>query len=360
MDTFIWNGQCLGYKWLFAGLRHTRQRVPAVYQLMSIAFDSRNQFVRDLTRLRERQGMSLEDLSVRTKVAHSTLEEFEQARLLDNPLFNQVYLRSLAKTYALHVGVLPDVMMQALEEMLAGQYGGRLSPGYVEKDEDPAQDVQPPTEEDAQHPPEAPELAEDAAAASPEGDTFTAVLASATNRRATPPGSSRRFRRRVRPQSLWIACTLLLAAGAAAAAFWLFPGPGAPSEGNTSGMVLGDPAASDSQTAAAIRFGARIHATAFATDIVERLQVRIDDDLRRPYWIESDSALVFSFEEQIMLERRLHLIRLFADSYEIALDTVDIERPFVLTRSMLEQLAADGKLVAAVVPPATDSIRVSP
>ena len=335
--------------------------MPAVHLLMSISSDSRNQFIRDLVRLREQQDMSLKDLSVRTKVAHSTLEEFEQAKLLDNPLFNRVYLRSLAKTYAQHVGIAADVMMQALEEMLAGQYAGRLSPDYVEKDEDPGEEAQAPEEEAVPDPPEAPEVVEDADAGSPAGDTFTAVMASVTNQVAALPSPSRRFRRRARSRSLWIAGFLVLVAGAVAMAFWLFPGPGVSSDGNSSGLALGDAPASDAQAAAeAIRFGSRIHATALATDIVERLQVRIDDDLRRPYWIESDSALVFSFAEQIALERRLHVIRLFADNYEIALDTVDFDQPFVLTRDMLERLAADGRLVASVVPPASDTIRVRP
>ena len=327
-----------------------------MYLLMSVSFDSRNEFFRDLTRLREGTGMSLKDLSVRTKVALETLEEFEQARLLDNPLFNQVYLRSLAKTYAQHVGITADAMMQALEEMLAGQYEGRLSPGYKDKDEDPAEDGETPEEEALPHPPDSPEVVDESAAASPAGDTFTAVMASTTNPPAAPPGSSRRFRRRARPRSLWIAGALMLVTGAVAMAFWLIPGPDASSDGDTPEM-----APSDAQAAAeAIRFGSLVHATVLATEIVERLQVRIDDDLRRPYWIEPNSALVFSFAEQLTLERRLQRIRLFADNYEIALDTVDVERPFVLSRAMLEELAAGGGLVASPVPPATDTMRVRP
>ncbi len=328
---------------------------------MSDSSDSRSRFVRDLSGLREQQGMSLEELSVRTKVALSTLEEFEQARLLDNPLFNRVYLRSLAKTYAQHVGIPAEVMVQALEEMLADQYAGRLSPDFVEKDEDPAEDAQP-TEEEALLPsPEPHELVADEPAAPPAGDTFTAVMASVTTQPAPPPGPSRRFRRRARSRPLWIAVALVLVSGVVALVFRLFSGPGALSDGNSPGMALGDTAASDAQTAAeAIRFGSRIHATVLATEIVERLQVRIDDDLRRPYWIEQDSSLVYAFEDRIALERRLDRIRLFADNYEIALDTVDLERPFELSRGMLERLAADGRLSAAEVPPAADTIRVIP
>lgn len=327
---------------------------------MSDSSDSRNRFVRDLSGLREQQDMSLEELSVRTKVALSTLEEFEQARLLDNPLFNRVYLRSLAKTYAQHVGIPAEVMIQALEEMLADQYAGRLSPDYVEKDEDPAEDVQP-TEEEALPPsPEPDELVEDEPAASPAGDTFTAVMASATTQPGPSSGPGRRFRRRARYRPLWIAVALVLVSGVVALVFRLFPGPDALSDGNASDMALGDTAASDAQTAAdAIRFGSRIHATVLATEIVERLQVRIDDDLRRPYWIEQDSAMVYSFEDRIALERRLDRIRLFADNYEIALDTVDLEQPFELSRGVLERLAANGRLVAAEVPPAADTIRVT-
>ena len=320
---------------------------------MSISFDSRNEFFRDLTRLREGTGMSLKDLSVRTKVAHETLEEFEQARLLDNPLFNKVYLRSLAKTYAQHVGIPADAMMQALEEMLEGQYEGRLSPGYEETDKDPPQDSDTPVVEALPHPPDPPEVLDESAAASPAGVAFTAVMA---NPLSAPPGSSRRFRRRARPRSLWIAGALMLVTGAVAMAFWLLPGPGASSDGDTPEMA---PAAV--QTAAeAIRFGSLIHATVLATEIVERLQVRIDDDLRRPYWIEPNRTLVFSFSEQLTLERRLQRIRLFADNYEIALDTVDVERPFVLSRATLEELAANGRLVASPVPTATDTMRVRP
>ncbi len=85
-------------------------------------------FAQDMAVLRSRTGVSLHDLHRSTKISIGILEEFERSGLVDNPLFNRVYLRSFISTYASTLGVDKGTALGALDHALSGSYdGGMLS-----------------------------------------------------------------------------------------------------------------------------------------------------------------------------------------------------------------------------------------
>ena len=322
---------------------------------MSIQLSSRERFIRDLARARELQGLTLEEIAASTKIARSTLVDFELATLMENPVFNRVYLRSIARTYAQHVGIPVDAMMQALDQVLADTYINRLSADYE-------------GELDLATGPSAPEaeVAVTEVAADLHGLATEAAVARDADMHAevVEPGGKawlagaapKRHRFGARPVT-WAGMLFLCAAAAAILVWWLLDN-GDSREGSASVPVSIEPVERDSVSLPEeVRFGALIHATVVAESIVERMHLRIDDNLRRPYWIERDSARVFRFADSISIDNRLDRVRLYIDRYEVVLDTVDVGVPFVLTRGLLKSMAREGRLVATEVPSASDTIR---
>ena len=86
-------------------------------------------FARDMGYLRSQCGMSIEEVHRSTKISLSILEEFEQSGLVENALFNRVYLRSFISTYASTIGIDRQRALAALDEALAGTYS-LSSSGY--------------------------------------------------------------------------------------------------------------------------------------------------------------------------------------------------------------------------------------
>ena len=85
-------------------------------------------FARDLSALRETQGVSIQRIHQDSKIPLHVLQDFEADALLGNPVFNRVYLRSLVKTYADALRLPPADVMGALERAYTGQYD---SPGSL-------------------------------------------------------------------------------------------------------------------------------------------------------------------------------------------------------------------------------------
>ena len=83
---------------------------------------SMKRFARDMAEVRRRSGLSLDDLHESTKISRRILEEFEETGLVDNELFNRVYLRSFINTYARTVGFDQERALAGLESALHGNY----------------------------------------------------------------------------------------------------------------------------------------------------------------------------------------------------------------------------------------------
>lgn len=104
-------------------------------------------FASDIRELRERRQISLSDVHRQTRISEGILTEFESDGLITNQLFNRVYLRSLVVTYARVIGIDESESLEALESVLAGEYDGSLLRGD-QGDRAPPEDRSAPVWED--------------------------------------------------------------------------------------------------------------------------------------------------------------------------------------------------------------------
>ena len=81
----------------------------------------------DLRDERTRRDMTLEQVYERTRVPIDVLKQFETDGLIESKMFNQVYLRSLLRSYAFAVG-LP---VKALTEVFDDASDGRYDPTWI-------------------------------------------------------------------------------------------------------------------------------------------------------------------------------------------------------------------------------------
>jgi len=88
-------------------------------------------FSRDLRRIREDRGVSIDDLHNETRIARSLIESFEEGGLYNHETFNEVYLRSFVRAYADALEISPDTVRAALDKALDGSYENGLAEKYL-------------------------------------------------------------------------------------------------------------------------------------------------------------------------------------------------------------------------------------
>ena len=304
--------------------------------------DKESQYSRlgkDLRRRREMRGPTLEELAQATKIPIDTLEYFESGRLFENPAFNAVYMRSLAGAYAEHVGVSLSLLLKAIDEVRSGQYdGSRLTGAYTPPDspEEPEDDSEEPSDEDEPTIDEEPE---------PESDDVDQH----TEER---PKRSMRLRSFSSIVLLGLAVALVIWRNRVGVEEPVEP----PIESPEESEVL-TPVEPVLVVQPATRLGSPLYATIVAIEVLEPIRVHVDDDLRRPYWIEQGSVWAFEFDDQLEIEEEIEHITLFVDQFAIALDTVQSGASVKLSRTVLTERLEAGLLAPADVPVASDTIR---
>ncbi len=290
-------------------------------------FESMRRLAHDLRRIREQQKCSLQDVHNKTKIAPELLQHFERTALYDHERYNPVYLRSFARTYATAIGIDPAAVLEALELAFEGRYRNQLAVQFL--GEEPLPEPEPEVAAAETSAPEAPTESLPATASSEAPLPLVAT-----------PGGLERLERPMR----WKArAGVMVVVAAVALALWylLRPTP-APSP---------EPLAMDTATAAATTdtmpietpavqvpvLGDTITATVIAAfDKVDPIRIRVDRDLRRPYWIEQGDSMQFRFTERIILENQLDDIQLRLDGHPYPTDRRDAQGRIVITRELLQ------------------------
>ena len=73
-------------------------------------------------------------------------------------------------------------------------------------------------------------------------------------------------------------------------------------------------------------------------DGVQEMRVTVDDDVRRPYWIEVDSARAFSFINQIIMENQLQDATLEVQGRTYPTSRTDERGRVIITRDTVQRL----------------------
>ncbi|MEP0545830.1 MAG: helix-turn-helix transcriptional regulator [Rhodothermales bacterium] len=293
----------------------------------------------DLRAIREARNVSLDDVQRETRMPGDILRRFEDGELVNDPHYNEVYLRNLLKSYAQALGLSPQEVSAAYEKAKTGAYDGELRRRHIGGKEEPAAPERPAPAEPRSEP--APASAEkkpappDRKAAPPPkkptptaGGTAPAVAAlssppkpQAEKKPAAKP-SEPMPKRRVQSATaasqpiekswgLIIGGTVVALAVIGGILWFLFRGTGPEPE-----VVEAPPAAVDTSAVAAVDTAAAptpqpIASTAppFQTPItltvvaggepLEEFRVKVDDDARTPYWIEPGNQQTFTAQDRI-------------------------------------------------------------
>ncbi|MDQ7041616.1 MAG: helix-turn-helix transcriptional regulator [Rhodothermus sp.] len=288
--------------------------------------ESMRRLAHDLRRIREKQKRTLQEIHNETKIALELLEHFERTALYDHDRYNLVYLRSFARTYATAVGIDPAPVLQALAQAFEGRYRNQLAVQFLGEEPLPEPEV---------------EVVEAPVPATPPAGQPVQQSTPSLPLVPTPGGLERL--ERSRPWKAWMLRAVMAAAVGVGLWYLLRPTVAPPTEPlpmDTAGVpvVAADTAAAiEAATATAPVLRDTITATVIAAfDKVDPIRIRVDRDLRRPYWIEQGDSLRFRFTERIILENQLDDIQLRLDGYPYPTDRRDAQGRIVITREQLQ------------------------
>ncbi len=347
-----------------------------------------------MRRVRESRHVTVGDLHDETKIPLGLIEAFEENALFDHPQFNRVYLRSFVRTYANVIGIETDVALAALEEALSNRYAGSLVAEYfgemppertVERAEAADADTtegdeaiahvgergrpegrlaDTRAEEDESLRPDVDDAARKGEAtprpvAEPEEDVEEWTMQSPPRPKRTSPFESRSrtgrpasaragAQRRTRgPDRRWIAA--VVAVVAVAAVVWVVVSvnggdetPGTETEAIVDTAAAADVATSEPDVPTTERrpmptLGDTMHVYVVAArDKLDPIRVTVDDDLRRPYWLEHGDSMAFRPTNRIVVEELLDDLRLSIEGVDYPTDRRDDRGRIVITRDSVQ------------------------
>lgn len=305
-------------------------------------------FAHDLRAIREERGVSLDDVQQDTRMPADILGRFESGDLIGDQHYNEVYLRNLLKSYAQALGISAHEVLSAYDQAKAGGYDGALRRRFLATGAEPEAEQKPasqPKQADTDESATDDESAKKDVSADDEpppkrsrtpaaGDKAPAVAALSSPRKENEPraeqteasgSSATRPKRRVASASAaskpieksWgvITASVVGALVVIALILWfLFRDPGPEPElaaVPTPTDTTTESAASDTATAAtpepagtssAPRFQTPIRLDVAATDApLESFRVRVDDDVRRPYWLNPGVDTTFVGQQEVVV-----------------------------------------------------------
>jgi hypothetical protein len=311
--------------------------------------DAVRRFADDLRAVREAREVPLEQLYAVSRIPLDVLRDFERTGLADNRMFNRVYLRSLVRTYADAVRLPAPPVLSALDAALDGRYEGEIAALSASGPRDPAPVSEPvedsPAEADAAAPletalPESPgeEGKGDEAVEVPEEDPTPAGAALEADaspvaglRPDEPPAPARRrVREPVMPPSYspvipspdpghysyeperqmpgWaralIGLVALIAIGGGLTWWLTRDDEAARPVTDPSRPVATRPDSARPQTPAApVTLPDTLRLVVQATGgPVRAIRITVDQEVRRPYWIEQGEQQAFAFRDSIRVD----------------------------------------------------------
>ncbi len=332
--------------------------------------DSGLRFASDLRRIREARGVTIEHLYQETKIPQSLLESFEETGLFDHPMFNRVYLRSFVRNYAEVVGIEPDVAVAALEEAVDARYDGGLERRYLSTgaadeaeravEAEPAADPVPAPRQEpprqAAPPPGAPERpapppvtvapkppARERAAPIPSDPAGETPWYAQSPAPGAPLAKPRPRSRRDSSWGGWVG--LAVAALVIGGVIWLIVRTVRLPEPPPADTVADTTEQRETPLAAAPAEPVSLPDTLRLTitaeeDRLQGIRVTVDDDVRRPYWLEQGTSRTFRFRERIIVENQLDRMSLQVNDAAYPGDFPDEQGRIVITRDSVRARAA--------------------
>ena len=334
---------------------------------------SGERFARDMRRIREEHGVSLEAIHEETMISMHIIESFEQDGLFGHPTFNRVYLRSFMRSYANAANVDPERALDELERALNGEYANELAVEYLgdeptELEPPPEPDAEepdprreaPPREEEAPPPKRTPPTTRSTAASQPPAPS---VSTEAEDTHAEEPEPMTALPEGSRQGIVigigivlvgviaWVLMDVLQGANSNATQPSSASQPGAANTADTTQLER-IPAESLQASPPRVAIGDTMYFTVIAQQRVNPIRIRRDEDLRRPYYLNRGQAGVFPAQQQIIFEDGIENIRLLVNGHEYPIQDRAGDNSLVLTRDRVQAFldTTDTTPLSLVVP----------
>ncbi|MEM0963428.1 MAG: helix-turn-helix transcriptional regulator [Bacteroidota bacterium] len=279
-------------------------------------------FESDLRAAREANGLSLAEIQHQTRIPIDVLRRFEDGRLVNDPTYNEVYLKAFLRSYAKSIGVPATAAVAAYTAAKSGQYDGSLNPdadasgaapSATRRDQESASDRASDATESRPNPaPAGAAPAVEALASTPAPERRPAsappkTLAQARVNRPAVTDAKHSFDKN------WGAILglfgILVAVLAGAFYVLIFASDDEPSDGGTEVAEVGEEADAVIDTAgvgtAALsgpRFQLPIVVTVTANgNGLQSFRATEDAETRRPYWVEPGQSQTFEGDSLVAL-----------------------------------------------------------
>lgn len=313
-------------------------------------------FADDLRAIREARSVSLEEIHDQSKIPMDLLEGFERDALFSHSSYNLVYLRSLMRTYVEPLELDEAVALGALEAAWEGQYNRELAVEYLGMAAPSA--PPPPAEEpapSAAKKPAAPASKTRATKPPPtpahkRGNPDAAKpdvtrQAATTRKTATAPAPRARAYEDRPDRKPWLLAALgvlgLVLVGWAVTSFFT-GGDDAPDEQPPEEVAVAEtdtaaaPPAPPAPTRPAAVLGSPMQVVITAkpsSDGLQEIRVKVDEEIRRPYWIEPGESETFTPQDRITIINDLDDATITLDGFAYPTDRLDAEGRIVIDRA---------------------------
>jgi len=303
-----------------------------------IQLEAGKRLARDLRAIRRSHAVDIKEVLDATRLPDDVIEQMEETALMGNPMFNRVYLRSMFSSYASVLRVSVPDMMQALEEAMTGEYVGSLAQKYLGEAGPVETEIVKPAVKDEDAIPEEADLAinlgtsekkEDLDEIEPEVESDTSPAKSVSGpKRVTPQSesvvdsgvSSHPAKKTVLLPNMSGFLMVGFAGVALIALIWFAVSWVLNTESPDDDVATGG----DSSQVTSFERPERIVLPdsiqielIASVEALDPIRVKIDRDLRRPFWIEHLDRKTFEMMERVEFERELENAQILMEGYVI-------------------------------------------
>jgi len=232
----------------------------------------------DLKRIREMRGLTVAQVSRAMHQGADVIESIERSLLMDNPIFNAIYLRPMLRKYGQMLKLEEEKFLHAADQAFEGVYES----DWRDREDIGTVEVRPPSRPIVV--PERPVL------------HYELEPVRIPTKRFRLPTASKGMYKGV----MWMGVIALLGGlGWIALSFWPTDLPSAPKVEDPARTIINVMPPSVSPP---IVLPERITLAIQADSLpVRGLRVQLDQDQRRPYWIEPRQSRTFSFADSVRL-----------------------------------------------------------
>ena len=308
--------------------------------------DPLREFLKDLSAIREQRMVSLEEIRAATKVHLHIISQFEQDGLVDHPLFNELYLRAFVRGYAKTIGISQDQVAGCYEQAVSGLYRRELAVSHLglppqqesEPEPEPASVEEPVIHhEEPEIEPVKPQsrvtwVAADSGEKKPDlVQIVRGLIASILSR-----------------ESAFIQWGIVAIGGGIGLLLILqllslqqssedISPPAVEETPPPSTIVDQRPSATSedmeaiNQQPLVLKDSLDVYVVA-STGKLDPFRIRVDEDLRRPYWLDAGDSMRFRMGERIIVEDNLAAMRILLEGHVYPIRDTDSSATVVITR----------------------------